>query len=99
MYPVTMKFKFKYSLQSLFRNYLVYVLLWMLMFLDVTSQFNNMFAAQDPSDDPCYDEKGGPKQCIPDFVNAAFGQEVVASSTCARHLVDTASRQETRIGL
>lgn len=77
-----MKFKFKYSLQSLFRNYLVYVLLWMLMFLDVTSQFNNMFAAQDPSDDPCYDEKGGPKQCIPDFVNAAFGQEVVASSTC-----------------
>lgn len=77
-----MKFKFKYSLQSLFRNYLVYALLWMLMFLDVTSQFNNMFAAQDPSDDPCYDEKGGPKQCIPDFVNAAFGQEVVASSTC-----------------
>lgn len=77
-----MKFKFKYSLQSLFRNYLVYVLLWMVMFLDVTSQFNNMFAAQDPSDDPCYDEKGGPKQCIPDFVNAAFGQEVVASSTC-----------------
>ncbi|XP_062592280.1 netrin-1-like isoform X2 [Saccostrea cucullata] len=77
-----MKVKFKYSLQSLFRNYFVYVLLWFLMYVDVRSQFNNMFSVQDPPDDPCYDERGEPKMCIPDFVNAAFGQEVVASSTC-----------------
>ncbi|XP_048760749.1 netrin-1-like isoform X4 [Ostrea edulis] len=77
-----MKVKFKYSLQSLFRNYYVYVLLWCVMLVDVTSQFNNMFSVQDPPDDPCYDERGEPKMCIPDFVNAAFGQEVVASSTC-----------------
>lgn len=77
-----MKVKFKFSLQSLFRNSLVYILLWLLMCMDVSSQFNNMFAAQDPPDDPCYDERGDPKMCIPDFVNAAFGQEVLASSTC-----------------
>ncbi|XP_069762793.1 netrin-3-like isoform X2 [Narcine bancroftii] len=32
--------------------------------------------------DPCYDEGGHPKRCIPDFVNAGFGREVRASSTC-----------------
>ncbi|XP_061181994.1 netrin-1-like isoform X1 [Saccostrea echinata] len=76
-----MKVKFKYSLQSLFRNYFVYVLLWFVMYVKVTAQFN-MFSVQDPPDDPCYDERGESKMCIPDFVNAAFGQEVVASSTC-----------------
>ncbi|XP_076276473.1 netrin-1 isoform X2 [Lasioglossum baleicum] len=33
------------------------------------------------SSDPCYDEKR-PRRCIPDFVNAAFGSAVEASSTC-----------------
>lgn len=33
--------------------------------------------------DPCYDE-GRSRRCIPDFVNAAFGAEVVASSTCGQ---------------
>lgn len=32
--------------------------------------------------DPCYSDDGEPKRCIPDFVNAAFGRKVVASSTC-----------------
>ncbi|XP_034250922.1 netrin-3-like, partial [Thrips palmi] len=32
--------------------------------------------------DACYDEAGGPRRCIPDFVNAAFGKAVEASSTC-----------------
>jgi hypothetical protein len=32
--------------------------------------------------DPCYDEEGKARRCIPDFVNAAFGREIVASSTC-----------------
>ncbi|KAE8742316.1 hypothetical protein FOCC_FOCC012116, partial [Frankliniella occidentalis] len=34
--------------------------------------------------DPCYDEQQSqqPKRCMPDFVNAAFGKPVEASSTC-----------------
>lgn len=39
-----------------------------------------MFAAQAPLD-PCYDEEKAHK-CIPDFVNAAYGAPVLASSTC-----------------
>lgn len=45
----------------------------------------NMFAVQTaPQPDPCYDENGQPRRCIPDFVNAAFGKEVKVSSTCGR---------------
>ena len=34
-------------------------------------------------DDPCYDAKlKRPKACVPDFVNAAYGVPVKASSTC-----------------
>ncbi|XP_061421268.1 netrin-1-like [Lethenteron reissneri] len=32
--------------------------------------------------DPCYNESGHPRRCIPDFVNAAFEMEARASSTC-----------------
>ncbi|XP_046801940.1 netrin-A isoform X1 [Lucilia cuprina] len=39
-----------------------------------------MFAAQAPSD-PCYDDDKA-RKCIPDFVNAAYGAPVLASSTC-----------------
>ncbi|XP_038064275.1 netrin-1-like isoform X2 [Patiria miniata] len=43
----------------------------------------NMFAAQQNQPDPCYSEPGGqPRRCVPDFVNAAFGVPVEASSTC-----------------
>lgn len=41
-----------------------------------------MFASQPPAD-PCYDEDR-PRRCIPEFVNAAFGQSIVASSTCGQ---------------
>ncbi|XP_060774539.1 netrin-1a isoform X2 [Neoarius graeffei] len=34
--------------------------------------------------DPCYEETGQARRCIPDFVNAAFGREVRASSTCGQ---------------
>ncbi|VDD91221.1 unnamed protein product [Enterobius vermicularis] len=33
--------------------------------------------------DPCY-QNGRPIHCIPDFINAAFGKPVVASSTCGQ---------------
>ncbi|XP_026685932.1 netrin-1, partial [Diaphorina citri] len=35
----------------------------------------------DLNSDPCY-ENGRPRRCIPDFVNAAFGQEVKVNSVC-----------------
>ncbi|XP_018617048.2 netrin-1a isoform X2 [Scleropages formosus] len=44
----------------------------------------SMFAAQSSPPDPCYDENGNPRRCIPDFVNAAFGKEVRVSSTCGK---------------
>ncbi|XP_020555387.1 netrin-1 isoform X2 [Oryzias latipes] len=43
-----------------------------------------LFAAQTSPPDPCYDEHGNPRRCIPDFVNAAFGKEVKVSSTCGK---------------
>lgn len=33
-------------------------------------------------EDPCYDAEDKARVCIPDFVNAAYGTPVVASSTC-----------------
>ena len=32
--------------------------------------------------DPCYDEDDHARRCVPDFVNAAFGRPVHATSTC-----------------
>ena len=43
--------------------------------------FLKMFAGQQVSSDPCYDDDR-PRKCIPDFVNAAFETPVRASSTC-----------------
>ncbi|XP_039284857.1 netrin-1-like [Nilaparvata lugens] len=40
-----------------------------------------MFSGQHNNADPCYDEDR-PRKCIPDFVNAAFGSPVEASSVC-----------------
>uniref|UniRef100_A0A8C3RB05 Laminin N-terminal domain-containing protein n=1 Tax=Cyanoderma ruficeps TaxID=181631 RepID=A0A8C3RB05_9PASS len=48
------------------------------------SQTVNPFVAQQTPPDPCYDESGVPRRCIPEFVNAAFGKEVQASSTCGK---------------
>lgn len=49
--------------------------------LGVSDNFLKMFAGQQTPVDPCYDEDR-PRRCIPDFVNAAFGVPIVASSTC-----------------
>uniref|UniRef100_A0A8B9GVJ3 Netrin 2 n=1 Tax=Astyanax mexicanus TaxID=7994 RepID=A0A8B9GVJ3_ASTMX len=44
---------------------------------------SNPFSGQQaPPPDPCYEDTGSARRCIPEFVNAAFGQEVVASSVC-----------------
>lgn len=43
--------------------------------------FLKMFEGQQTPVDPCYDEDR-PRRCVPDFVNAAFGVPVKASSTC-----------------
>ncbi|XP_043503789.1 netrin-1-like [Polistes fuscatus] len=43
--------------------------------------YAKMFSSQQNPSDPCYDEDR-PRRCIPDFVNAAFGAAVEASSTC-----------------
>ncbi|KAL5018766.1 hypothetical protein ScPMuIL_004488 [Solemya velum] len=45
-------------------------------------QYISIFSGQQTPTDPCVDDIGGPKHCIPDFVNAAFGKEVTGSSTC-----------------
>uniref|UniRef100_A0A3P8ZRA7 Netrin-1 n=1 Tax=Esox lucius TaxID=8010 RepID=A0A3P8ZRA7_ESOLU len=34
--------------------------------------------------DPCYDDAGAARRCIPEFINAAFGKEVAVSSVCGR---------------
>lgn len=46
------------------------------------AKYLNLFKAQQSPPDPCFDEKGDPQRCIADFVNAAFGKDVEASSTC-----------------
>lgn len=47
------------------------------LFLDLFTEHNILI-----QDDPCYDDRDDPERCIPDFINAAFGKKVVASSTC-----------------
>lgn len=62
--------------------YLKVFLLLLVCTLDISSQlvhakyFSGVFASSSASSDPCYDETGNAKRCIPDFVNAAFGRDI-----------------------
>ncbi|KAK1164947.1 netrin-3-like [Acipenser oxyrinchus oxyrinchus] len=52
--------------------------------LAAVAQALNPFVAQQSQPDPCYEENGAARRCIPEFINAAFGKEVQVSSTCGR---------------
>lgn len=49
-----------------------------------THSATNPFAGQQTPPDPCYDDAGAARRCIPEFINAAFGKEVMVSSVCGR---------------
>ncbi|KAK3091024.1 hypothetical protein FSP39_016561 [Pinctada imbricata] len=72
--------RFRWQLSEM-KMYLFSVCMGCLVLESFSASFN-MFSVQEVPPDPCYDEGGEPKQCIPDFVNAAFGKEVISSSTC-----------------
>lgn len=48
----------------------------------VAQDLSDLHSSQHSSSNPCYDAIGEPKMCVPEFVNIAYGKEVVASSTC-----------------
>ncbi|XP_041076808.1 netrin-1 [Polyodon spathula] len=82
-----------------FWGVLVTVVALSLLVEEVTGGYGmSMFAAQTSPPDPCYDENGNPRRCIPDFVNSAFGKEVRVTSTCgkppARYCVVTEKAEE-----
>lgn len=43
---------------------------------------NFQFSMREPDHDPCYESTGRPVRCVPEFINAAFGKPVIATSTC-----------------
>lgn len=60
--------------------------LCLLACLASTHSATNPFAGQQTPPDPCYDDTGAARRCIPEFINAAFGKEVMVSSVCGRPL-------------
>ncbi|KAK6061629.1 laminin [Cooperia oncophora] len=47
-----------------------------------SSAYFSQFSMREPNHDPCYEPTGRPIRCVPEFINAAFGKPVIASSTC-----------------
>ena len=45
--------------------------------------------------DPCYRRDGSPTRCIPDFVNAAYERQILASSTCGDPPLNFCSQHPT----
>ncbi|XP_074604562.1 netrin-A [Brevipalpus obovatus] len=106
-----MEVKFSASDQhNLYHSKLSFILFTILIILP-SSQFSAILAASSTSYqwnfgssqisqiDPCYDENGNPRRCIPDFVNAAFGKRVEVSSECgsppSRYCIAPSSIVET----
>lgn len=50
---------------------------------DMPASWMSFFQGDQPLD-PCVDERGGPRRCIPDFKNAAHQKRVHGTSTCGR---------------
>ena len=74
-----------------FTCYLQLLLVAHLIQLQLTGQlvrgkfFSGVFPSATASSDPCYDEMGNAKRCIPDFVNAAFGREIKVTKQLLAH--------------
>jgi netrin receptor unc-5 len=69
----------------------------------VNRAFLKMFQEEAAQADPCHDDQTDkPKQCVPDFVNAAYGAPIVASSVCgsppSRHCYSPLTFKEGRAG-
>ncbi|XP_074648117.1 netrin-1-like isoform X2 [Tubulanus polymorphus] len=83
-------YSFSPSIQRGKRIHIMLVIVLLIGFLSsyidasAAGPYLNMFAGQQIPPDPCQDENGNPRRCIPDFVNAAFGKLVKASSTCGK---------------
>jgi netrin 1 len=62
----------------------MFLILFSLSFfiLSCHGAYFSQFSMREPDRDPCYDSSGRPIRCVPDFINAAFGKPVIASSTC-----------------
>ncbi|KAI6215185.1 Netrin unc-6 [Aphelenchoides besseyi] len=54
----------------------------------VHGAYFSQFSRKELDHDQCYDQTGRPIRCVPDFINAAFGKPVVASSTCGQKKPD-----------
>lgn len=62
---------------------LVRILLFTPFLLEaIYGAYFSQFSMKEPDNDPCFDRAGRPTRCVPDFINAAFGKPVIASSTC-----------------
>uniref|UniRef100_T1GQ56 Laminin N-terminal domain-containing protein n=1 Tax=Megaselia scalaris TaxID=36166 RepID=T1GQ56_MEGSC len=59
------------------------ILLGLLQLVNCGEKYLRLYAPP-RSTDPCYTDEGKAQKCIPDFVNAAYGAPVTASSTCGQ---------------